>query len=326
MNTLIFNVVPEEEKNLTTEQADKIMNDVQNLLTHVGMYIVTAEMGLQGRTPEEFRSKFNLSHDPIEREEENSILNAALSMLENTLDVASSEIINRWLSEKYTDPRYKVAIAKDLMALCDNLEGCKFSYGRRRILKELYNTQSERFIESVNADTKTITCTLAGVICRNPDTKGRNAYYLDTGSNFYKITTGKEFNETTAEKYSKAGACLLSGFAVLDENDDIVEIRDIYNIDNFPGIVFKRIITPVRDLALLNSIAADVSFDRKSRKWILKNEILGISRSKPNWNDAVIEFHDYFIFLWETYVDQTKEGLGEEEIEIRDYLLSMIPY
>lgn len=326
MNTLIFNVVPEGENDLSAEQADKIMDNVQNLLRHVGMYIVTAEMGLQGRAPDEFRSKFDLSRDPIEREDENSIFNAALFMLENTLDVASSEIINSWLSEKYTDPRYKVSIAIDLMSLCDNLEGYKLSYGRRRMLKDLSNTHSERFRESSNADAKTITCALAGVICRKPDVKGRNAYYLDTGTDLYKITTGKEFNERIAKEYSTSSACLVSGFATLDENDDIVEIKDVYDVSDFPGIVFKRVITPTRDLALLNSITADVSFDRKSRKWTLKNELLGISRSKPNWNDTIVEFHDYFMFLWETYVDDPKEGLGEEEIEIRDYLLSMVPY
>lgn len=326
MNTLIFNVVPDEEKDLSAEQADKIMNDVQNLLRHVGMYIVTAEMGLQGRAPDGFGSKFDLSYDPMEREDENSVLNSALFKLENTLDVASSEIINRWLSEKYTDPRYKVAIANDLMSLCDNLNGCNFSYGRGKNIKNLSNIRSERFKESASADTKNITCALAGVIGRKIDMRGRNAYYLDTGSYLCKITTGKDFNEKTAEEYSKAGACLVSGVAVLDENDNVVEIKDICKVNVFPGIVFKRIITPSRDLALLNPASADISFDRTSRKWTLRNELLGISLSKPNWNDTVAGFHDYFMFLWETYVDETKEELGEEEIEIRDYLLSMVPF
>lgn len=326
MNTLIFNVVPEGEKDLSAEQADRIMDNVQSLLKHIGMYIITAEMGLQGRAPEGFESKFDLSHEPIERKDEDSVLNSALIMLENTLDVASSEIINRWLSEKYTDPRYKVAIANDLMALCYDLDGCKFNYGRGRMVKNLSNTRPERFRESANADTKNITCALAGVIGRKADMKGRNAYYLDTGAHICKITTGKEFNEKTAEKYSNAGACLVSGIAVLNENDDVIEIRDICGVSDFPGIVFKRIITPVRDLALLNPASADVSFDRKSRKWTLKNELLGISLSKPSWNYAVAEFHDYFMFLWETYVDGPKEGLSEEEIEIRDFLLSMVPF
>lgn len=326
MNTLIFNVAPEGEKDLSDEQADRIMNNVQSLLKHVGMYIVTAEMGLQGRAPEGFESKFDLSPEPIERKDENSVLNSALVMLENTLDVASSEIINRWLSEKYTDPRYKVAIANDLMALCEDLDGCKFNYGCGRMVKSLSNTRSERFRDSANADTKNITCALAGVIGRKTDMKGRNAYYLDTGAHVCKITTGKEFNEKTAEKYSNAGACLVSGIAVLNENDDVIEIKDICGVNDFPGIVFKRIITPDRDLALLNPASADVSFDRKSRKWTLKNELLGISLSKPSWNDAVAGFHDYFMFLWETYVDEPKDGLGEEEMEIRDFLLSMVPF
>jgi hypothetical protein len=327
MDTLTFKVVPDEGNEVTAEQADLITKDIQSMLSHVGMFIVTAEMGLQGKAPEGFESKFDLSIEPGERRsDENSVINVALFKLEKTLDVAGSEIVNRWLSENYTDPRYRVAVAKDLMKLCVDLEGCRLSYGRGRVMKELFNARPERFVESAGAETKTFTCALAGVVCRKSEMKGRNAYYLDSGDHTSKITTGKDFPERTAYSYSLAGPCLVSGMAVLDDEGNVVEVMDVCGVSDFPGIVFKRIITPLSDLALLNPLTADVSFDRNARKWTLTNDMVGISASAPSWNDAVAAFHDYFMFLWETYVEQSKESLSEEEEEMRDYMLSLVPF
>ncbi|NCA73360.1 MAG: hypothetical protein EOM93_00720 [Gammaproteobacteria bacterium] len=327
MDTLTFKVVPDVGNEVTAEQADLVIKDVQSMLSHIGMFIVTAEMGLQGKAPEGFGSKFDLGIEPRERRpDENSLLNVALVKLEETLDVAGSDIINRWLSENYTDPRYRAAVAKDLMKLCVDLEGCRLSYGRGRRMRELFNARPERFGESAGAETRTFTCALAGAVCRKSDMKGRNAYYLDSGDRTSKITTGKDFPERTADSYSRAGPCLVSGMAVLDDEENIVEVRDVCGVSDFPGIVFKRIITPDSDLALLNPMAADVSFDRNTRKWTLTNDLVGISASKPNWNEAVAAFHDYFMFLWETYVERSKGGLSEEEKEIRDYLLSLVPF
>lgn len=303
------------------------MGDIQSMLSHVGMFIVTTEMGLQGRAPEGFESIFNLSTDPKDyRVEENSVLGAALGKLENTLDVAGSEIINRWLSENYTDPRYRAEVAKDLMKLCSDLAGCRLSYGHGRRMKDLMNARPERFRESASTETKMFTCTLAGAIYKNGNMKGRNTYYLDSGDRTSKITTGKDFPEKNAEMYLQMGACLVSGMAVFDENDNITEIRDVCGISDFPGIVFKRIITPNKDLALLNPVTAAVSFDRVSHKWTLTNDLVGITTSKPNWNAAVAAFHDYFMFIWETYVEQPKKSLSEEETEIQEYLLSLVPF
>lgn len=326
MDTLTFKVVPEEGGELSAEKAGQIMEDVQNVLSDIGMFIVTAEMGLQGKAPESFRSMFDLSAEPRSRRGgEISVLEVALSKLENILDVAGSEIINRWLSENYTDPRYRAAVAKGLMKLCRDLEGNNLSYGQGRRMKNLLNPRSERFQESACVDTKMFTCVLAGVVCNN-GMRGRKTYYIDSGDRKSKITVGRDFSEKTAAYYSGNGPCLVSGMAVLDDDDNVLEVRDVCGMSDFPGIIFKRIITPDLDIALLNPISADVSFDRAAHKWTLSNDIIGISVSKSNWNDTVVAFHDYFIFLWETYVEEPKGDLSDEEVEIRDYLLSLVPF
>lgn len=324
METLRFEITPAEGKELSEKQMESIMDSVQSLLSDIGMFILTAEMGFQGAVPTGFEDKFRLGSDPRDRNDyEDSLIRVAMNTMEKTFDYAGTEIINSWLSETYTDPRYRVAIAKDLMALCDGLDGSELSYGTGKRMKKLSNARSDRFAESAEADTRTFTCALAGVVSKGT---GKREYLLDTGSYRSRIVTDKNFANKDAEALVSAGPLLVSGMAHLGEDGNIAEIRNICGTNGFPGIVFKRIVTPDRDLALLNPVSADVSFDRDSRKWNLSNDLVGISVSKSGWNDAVTAFHDYLMFLWETYVDGTKKDLSEEEEEIRNYLLSLVPF
>lgn len=325
MDTLKFNVVPVDGGELSESKKERIMGHVQTLLEHIGMYIVTAEMGFQGPTPEAFRSKFSLSPEPKEREGGDTVLKTALVWLENTLDVAGTGMIDDWLTRTYTDPRYRVAVAKELMALCYGLDGDRFSYGRGKSLKDFLNADAERFRKSSEADVKKFTCSLAGVIDRKTDGKGRRGYELNVGSKSYDIVLWKEFDKKDAERCSAKNSCLVSGLAVLDDTGDIVDVRNLCGADDFPGIVFKRMITPERDIILLNPLTAEIKFDRMSDKWNLSNDILGISSAGSEWNKAIVDFHEYFVFLWETYAEGAKDDLSEEETEIREYLLSMVP-
>lgn len=326
MDTLNFDLVPREGGELSDEHAERIMDDIQNLLKHIGMYITTVEMGFQGKTPDAFEVKFDLSLDPVDRDGDRSLINTALGMLENTLDVAGSDIVNRWLKENFTDPRYRVAVANGLIKLCEDLDGSTLRYGHGRRLKDLRNAYPERFEESSRADVKNFAFTVAGVLDHIRGSKDGNDFCFDTGTAKFKISAGKEFTVKDAEKCVGKGACLISSTAVLNEEGELVGIKDPCGINDFPGIIFNRMITPNRDIILLNPIIADISFDRKSRRWTLSNDLLGIHSTKQDWNQAVAEFHDYFIFLWETYIEGTKGGLSEEEIEIRDYLQSMVPF
>lgn len=326
MDTLRFDVTPVKGEGLSESQSEEVIKHVQKLLEHIGMFIVTAEMGFQNNSPEAFRYKFNLSSEPTERKGDSSVLETALVWLENTLDVASTDMIERWLSGTYTDPRYRIAIAGELAALCNVLGNNRLSYGRGKSLKEFRCVNADRLRKESETGKKNFTSTLAGVVERTKDAQGRRMYSLNTGSESYKIDLWKEFNKNDAEYFLDKGPCLISGTSVFDSDGKIVNIRNFCSVSEFPGIEFSRIITPDRDIKLLNSLTADIKFDRSARKWTLGNEILGMSVSGKEWNKVVTDFHDYFVFLWETYVEGSKEDLSEEELEIREYLLSMVPF
>ena len=63
-------------------------------------------------------------------------------------------------------------------------------------------------------------------------------------------------------------------------------------------------------------------YNSKKGTWTLDCDALGISISKPSWDECVIAFHEYFVFLWETYEENDGELEGEEA-EVRDFLRSL---
>ncbi len=326
MDTLRFNITPEDEREFSENRIERIKEHVPNMLEYIGMYIVTVEMGFQGPTPDSFKSKFDLSSEPKTRENQDTVLGTALVWLENTLDIAGTSMIDSWLADTYSDPRYRVAIAKEIMALCEDLDGARLSYGRGRQLKDFLNADAERFRESTEADVKKFVCVLAGVIERKKGKRGRAGYRLNTGTRAYDISLWNEFTKKDSEEFSEKGPCLVSGLAILNDDGDIVDVKNLCGASDFPGIIFNRMISVERDIVLLNPLTAEIKFDRNSNKWTLSNDILGITSSGKDWNKVIVDFHDYFIFFWETYVEGVKENLSEEEIEIRDYLLSLVPF
>ena len=90
----------------------------------------------------------------------------------------------------------------------------------------------------------------------------------------------------------------------------------------FASNKFHRAITATRDIILLNPVEAIPGYNSKKGTWTLDCDALGISISKPSWDECVVAFHEYFVFLWETYEENDGELEGEEA-EVRDFLRSL---
>lgn len=59
-------------------------------------------------------------------------------------------------------------------------------------------------------------------------------------------------------------------------------------------------------------------------KITITNEELGILVSKGNWDEAVQQFHDYFVFYWLQYGEKDDTALSDEEKEIKQALLKYV--
>ena len=116
---------------------------------------------------------------------------------------------------------------------------------------------------------------------------------------------------------------MISGMLRYSENGELIEITDVNSAEQFSKRSFMHMISAERDVPLAKPLEADVSYDNGSSVWKLCYPDLGISVSNGDWDAAVAEFHDYFVFLFENYSSKDDNELSEEEIEVKGVLNSL---
>jgi hypothetical protein len=105
----------------------------------------------------------------------------------------------------------------------------------------------------------------------------------------------------------------------------ITSMKEVTGIHLLPEIRFNRVISATRDIEMAVPLPAAVSVSKDGRNWNIRNDDLGIDITKNSWDECVLAFHDYFVFLWENYVETEEEFEGEEK-DIRELLISYTPF
>ena len=163
---------------------------------------------------------------------------------------------------------------------------------------------------------------LIGIISQDPVKKHR--WVISNGGSEVPISFAGNIAPSDVPLFAKSGPLIASGMVMVDDDGRVSELRSIIGCYSFPNVKFHRVISAERDIPLLNPLEATPGYDQHKGLWTLSNDDLGISVSKPSWDACVMSFHEYFVFLWETYAESDDEFEGEEQ-EIRELLLSMIP-
>lgn len=307
--------------------AGQTMMDVQKLLSDVGAVMIRQEMRLQGDIPEPMMKRFDLSMDlsagrdvGAVTEGEDTLMLDALNRLMRELDIANMHQSDPEPGNQ-RDALARRAIASDLLALAEHLEGYDLFYGKEQLRKFRFTRRDA--LRKVAEDTSlTFPGAVIGVICQSPVRRDR--WVLSNGAGEAPVTFSDGMATEDIKLFSESGPLIVSGTVVTDGSGNLVEMRNASSCHEFPSVWFHRIITPSRDIVLLNPAVAVPGYNRHKNKWTLDCDDLGISVSKESWDEAVLAFHEYFAFLWETYAESDDEFEGEEE-EIRQLLLSMVP-
>ena len=323
-----FKVVPVDDENASVpvSVAGQTMVDVQNILTDVGTSMVRQELRLQNPVPKNLVKRFDLSMastsgrdvDTV-AEGDDTLMLDALNGLVHELDLAN-------MAETRDPPgNHREALARrklfsDILALADHLEGYNLMYGSGEDLKKFRLTRKDALTEVAADTSNSFSGAVIGSIRHDPVRKNR--WLISNGKDCVPVTFASNISTTDIPLFAEAGPIIASGTVVMDENGEVREVRAVIGCYSFPSVRFHRIITAERDILLLNPVEAVPGYNSRKDAWTLDCESLGISVSKPSWDECVISFHEYFTFLWETYAENDG-ALEGEEAEIRDFLRSM---
>lgn len=329
MQPFNFKVVPSDDENahVPVSVAGQTMVDVQNILDDIGSEMVRQELRLQNGVPEGLLRRFSLSMDMSSgrdvgavTEGDDTLMLDALNNLIRELELANMTE-GRGAPSNHLEAYARRKLAHDMLALSEHLDGYRLYFGVGDNLKH-FNLSRREAVSKIAEDTeRSISGAVIGRISQDPARKGR--WLISNGGEGVPITFASNIASSDIPLFAEAGPLIASGTVVCGDGGEVKELRAVVGCYSFPSVKFHRIITADRDIVLLNPVEAVPGVNQKG-KWTLGCDDLGISVAKDSWDECVVAFHEYFAFLWETYVETDAEFEGEEQ-EIRDLLLSMAP-
>ena len=320
-----------EDKRIPVAVASDVMFDIQLMLTHIGESFISDEFGSYERPADDLTERFTLYLDPnsggisfktAAGKGKSSLMDKAVAKLRATLETMGSGAGTYWMEDNFKDPRYRCMVLYDLIQLSKHMSadrGYTLMFGQDGNEKRFSPIDIEKAEAFLSRNGKIAKGTVAGIL-NNVQTK-RNApmFGFVVGGDRAKISFRSRDVENEASKCSN-GAVLVTGTLRYADDGSLAEVFDIVSVIPFVKKVIKHMISAHRDILLTEAAEASVEYDAKNTVWKLACPDLGISSSDRSWDRAVAGFHDYFIFLCDTYLTDDRKDMTEEETDVRDIL------
>ena len=332
MTGFTVNVISEkEDKRVPVALAGQVMVDVQDLFRHIGEYLITREMRLQKTVPAKLSEKFTIytdksgsvvleaSTDIPETSGYGNVLEDTLTLLEATMDTMGSGTGGYWIEDNYKDVLYRNQIVLDLVGMYQDIndrEGYALMYGSGTELKKFGTVNVDKLANFIANKGMSMDGVTIGVVEGMGNRAGDTRYVLNTGDSSVRIT----FADPKIAANLGSGPVIVAGKVTYSEEGNIASVENVYDTSPLTTIKFCRVISASGDVSLKVPVEAEVAF--RDGKWVLSNKDLGIDASNKSWDLAVMDFNDFFIFLWSEYKDKDVEP-GEEQ-EIKDALNALV--
>ncbi len=331
MQQFRFNVVSaaDADAEVPVSVAGQIMIDVQRLLTDVGDLMIRKELRTQNSLPEAMDARFGLTMQGAgpgvgAGGSEGALLDDALAAMCAELASATHSTTMPEESSNHIEAEGRRRIASDMLALADHLDGYVMTYGTDGAMRKFRMNNRGSLEAEASREISGMSGALIGVVSRDPARPHR--WVISNGADAVQILFSPEASQEDVAAFAQSGPLIATGRVVLDADGKLTQIREVSDCYLFPLIKFRRIVTEKRDVVLLNPVVACPGYDRAKGLWTLSQEDIGIDVAKPTWDGAVLAFHDYLMFLWETYVESEGPFEGEEE-ELSGFLKSLaFPY
>ena len=334
MTGFTINVISEkEDRRVPIALAGQVMVDVQDLFRHIGEYLITRELRLQKTVSAKLSEKFTIYADKSggvvleastnipDTSGYGNVLEDALTLLEATMDTMGSGTGGYWIEDNFKDVLYRNQVILDIVGLYQDIndkEGYALMYGTGPELKKFGKVNVDKLANFIADRGMSVNGVTIGVVEGVGNRAGNSRYTLNTGESSVKIT----FSDPKIAKGLEDGPVIVAGKVNYSEDGNIASVENVYDTSPLTTIKFRRVISASGDVSLKVPVEANVKF--RDGKWALSNNDLGILASNRSWDAAVMDFNDYFIFLWSEYKEKDAESLIDEEKEVKEALNSLV--
>jgi hypothetical protein len=338
MLNFTVNIISEnEDKRVPVAIAGQIMVDIQSLLSHTGEFLMAKELKIQEALEPRLLSKFTLyinstggitlntsSYVP-ETKGFGNVIDDAVILMEKTLDALGAGTGGYWMEDNYDDPVYRGQIIVDVVTLFEHInsfEGFVLMYGSTDTLKKFGKVNVEKMVNFLHEKGNTTYNTVIGLITETKSKSKRTQMSLVFGSIKVRLSFANETILKLASQQVDKGPISITGKLTYSGEGKLLEVASAEKLIPLSSVKFYRMISSTGDVELKAPVEAAVKYENGI--WMLTNDSLGIVVSKDNWDSAVQQFHDYFVFLWTQYTEKKDTDLSDEEKDIKDFLLKLI--
>ncbi|MCL2143013.1 MAG: hypothetical protein FWH44_01980 [Methanomassiliicoccaceae archaeon] len=323
-----------EDKRIPIAVASDVMSDIQLLLSHIGESLISDELGSYGRPSEALTGRFTLFIDPESGgisfkasagKGKSTLMDKAVALLSATLEKMGSGSGTYWMEDAFRDPRYRCLVLGDLIRLSNHMDTER---GYSLMLND--NGKESKFIPMdiekaqafLNGNGKMAVGTVHGVLHSARSKRNIPMYSFAAGAGRAKITFLSKDAENDASEHAN-GAVVVTGTLRYSDDRELLDVSGADNIIPFTKRSFSHMISADRDIPLAAPVESKISYDIGTMTWKLTYPDLGITASNTDWDTAVAEFHDYFVFLCDNYSEKDDNELSEEEKEVKDTLRTL---
>ena len=307
------------------------MFDIQLLLTHIGESFISEEFGSHDRPDDPLTERFTLYIDPESGgisfrtspgKGQSTLTDKAMRMLITVLERMGSGSGTYWMEDTFNDPCYRSMILYDLIRLSEHVSverGYTLMFGSDGAGTKFTPMDVEKARTFLEKNSRSAQGSVTGMLNSVVSKRNVPVYGFTVGNERVKISFRRDA-EDAASKYA-GRPVTVKGTLKYSVNGELQEVSDVVSAEPFDKKTFTHMISAERDIQLAKPLEASVSYDGNA--WKLSYPDLGISVTNNEWDTAVAEFHDYFVFLFDNYSSKDDNELSEEEKEVKASLNSL---
>jgi len=319
-----------EDKRIPIAVASDVMFDIQLLLTHIGESFISEEFGSHDRPSDPLTERFTLYIDPESGGisfrtspggGQSVLMDKAMRMLITVLVKMGSGSGTYWMEDTFSDPCYRSMILYDLIRLSEHMSverGYTLMFGSEGAEMKFTPLDVEKAKAFLEKNSRSAQGTVTGILNSVVSKRSVPVYGFTVGNERVRISFRRDA-EDAALKYA-GRPVTVKGVLKYSVSGELQEVSDVVSVEPFVKKMFTHMISAERDVPLAKPLEASVSYDGNA--WKLSYPDLGISVSNNEWDAAVTEFHDYFVFLFDNYSSKNDDELSDEEKEVKASLNS----
>ncbi len=319
--------------------AAEFLNQLQNLVNHIGDYLTGSDYRSRGHSPDFVRKRCSLVFKNVEvgsfkaqleLEDDQRVLEGYATVGEASIQtfydllakVTGEGELEDSMNNMIQHPLHRSRIVEDIYKMWPDEHGVyriKFRTPRAELLE--LNPGHKLTIEGLLSRFRTRkVSSVKGVLSMIEVAPKEKVIRVIGPDGRIKCIFPKEQEETAIRLLGKP--VLVYGEANFDADGNVREIAEVSQIKPFSHLELLRIFSNAEELQLSQPLV--VAVDYRDNMWVMENEELAVSSIAIEYEECLRDFNSAVLMVWKEYAKADNKELTKDAIELKRKILQYV--